>query len=158
MALVSVNSCTGMAFLFFVFISFVSVLSERGLINKNLFDKHAQSPKALFSDEVVSLDSFIADASDVTLLGPADGYIHAIDPSTSEKLWSSDIGGPLVSSYQSHAKPNEGEYATVLPNVDGSVLIHSSNGGMRKTSVKARLLAEKVSSLPLQHLCRRIAQ
>ena len=34
------------------------------------------------------------------LVGTADGYLHAIDSVTNEKLWSVDTGGPLLSSFQ----------------------------------------------------------
>ena len=98
---------------------------------------------------------------DLTLLGTADGMLHAIDDETSEKLWSVDTGGPLVSSStsSSHSKSSATEMdsreedkreqdhnfkdsVTVLPTVDGSLYMDSGQG-MRKTSVKARLLAEK---------------
>ena len=102
---------------------------------------------------------------DVTLLGTADGMLHAIDDETSEKLWSVDTGGPLVSSSSSSSSSSthsefptddiknkngdihEGEHhakknVNVLPTVDGS-LFFDNGQGMRKTSVKARLLAEK---------------
>jgi hypothetical protein len=138
-------------FLFILFVTFPDVLSERGLINKNsIFEKHQHSPSALnLADETsfTALASFSSeelkeDNMDVTLLGTADGFLHAINPSTHEKIWSTDIGGPLLSSHQ---KKSNDDFA-VYPNLDGSLLIHS-NEGMRKTSVKARLLAEKVRLL-----------
>ena len=89
-------------------------------------------------------------------MGTADGMLHAIDDETSEKLWSVDTGGPMVSTSTSSSSSvdgvnkehtNRGDHSTkeslsVLPTVDGSLFINNGQG-MRKTSVKARLLAEK---------------
>lgn len=145
---ISVNLFTYVS-AFLLLLTFPYVLSERGLINKNLFEKQHQNPRLLPDESFVSVRPGAASdrPSDLTLLGTADGYLHAIDPSTSKKLWSTDIGGPMVSSYQSKATQDEGHHTTVVPNVDGTLLVHGTNEGMRKTSVKARMLAEKVSSM-----------
>jgi hypothetical protein len=84
--------------------------------------------------------------------------LHAIDPVTKERLWSVDTGGPLMTSSQGQravevadtGHDNDSDFVPdhiVLPTIDGSLLVQSNedggDGGMRKTSVKARLLAEK---------------
>ena len=145
-------------FLFILFVTFPVVLSERGLIKNTIFEKNQHSPVGLNLADETSFRALASAAAvsseelkdmDVTLLGTADGFLHAINPSTHEKMWSTDIGGPLLSSHQK--KSNDG--FAVYPNIDGSLLIHG-NEGMRKTSVKARLLAEKVRSfVSLHFLC-----
>ena len=53
----------------------------------------------------------------------------------------------MVSSHTSTTIGGVGKGAkdyTIVPSIDGSLLAHKKNkGGMRKTSVKARILAEK---------------
>jgi hypothetical protein len=73
---------------------------------------------------------------ELRIVGTADGYIHAVD-SNNNKIWSTNTGGPLSSQHNS----GNLDYS-VLPSVDGSIFVHSTEG-MRKTSVKARMLAEK---------------
>jgi glucose dehydrogenase len=46
------------------------------------------------------LDQNFDQNSDLTIVGTADGYIHAIDQSNNKKLWSVDTGGPMLSSSQ----------------------------------------------------------
>ena len=102
---------------------------------------------------------------DVTIIGTADGGLHALN-SENEELWSTNIpGGPLARSFKAQAVgPTAGggtedgeldakndfddndsdansEYS-VIPTLDGSILVHS-NEGMRKTSVTARMLSEQ---------------
>ena len=102
----------------------------------------------------------------LTIIGTIDGYIHAVSPDKNEKLWSTELpGGALASSHHPKAVNVNGDVAagksaeefsekhgvdlgdgardfSIIPSTDGSLLIHSMQG-MRKTSVKARVLAEK---------------
>ena len=70
--------------------------------------------------------------------------MHAIDNKNFEKKWTVSTGGPLVSSGNSD-EDSESSY-NVISSVDGSLIVQNS-GGMRKTSVKARMLAEKAPFL-----------
>jgi hypothetical protein len=79
------------------------------------------------------------DEDELTIVGTADGMVHAVD-SNNNKVWSTPTGGPL----SKHHSAGNLDY-TVIPSSDGSLLIHNSDGGMRKTSVKTRMLAEKSS-------------
>ena len=72
---------------------------------------------------------------DIKIVGTADGFIHAVD-SSNNKIWSTSTGGPMAS----HHNSGNLDY-NVIPATDGSLLVQSSQG-MRKTSVKARMLAE----------------
>lgn len=79
------------------------------------------------------------DKDEITIIGTADGFIHAVD-SNNKKVWSTSTGGPL----SKHHSSGNLDY-TVIPSSDGSLLIHNTEGGMRKTSVKTKMLAEKSS-------------
>lgn len=79
-------------------------------------------------------------SEDFTIVGTVDGFVHAID-SNNHKKWSTQMGGSMISSHQNQASGHQRDYS-VIPSIDGSLLLHSS-GGMRKTSVKARMLVEK---------------
>ncbi len=74
-------------------------------------------------------------SDDIKIVGTADGFIHAVD-SSNNKIWSTSTGGPMAS----HHNSGNLDY-NVIPATDGSLLVQSSQG-MRKTSVKARMLAE----------------
>lgn len=74
-------------------------------------------------------------SDDIKIVGTADGFIHAVD-SGNNKIWSASTGGPMAS----HHNSGNLDY-NVIPATDGSLLVQSSQG-MRKTSVKARMLAE----------------
>lgn len=77
----------------------------------------------------------------VTLIGTVDGNLHAIDENF-QKSWSTSIGKPLVGANNNiNPTDSEGEEFSVIPSTDGSVMFHSPEG-MRKTSVKARVLTE----------------
>jgi hypothetical protein len=80
--------------------------------------------------------SIINDDIDLLIIGTSDGVIHALDSEKNEK-WSLDTGGPTASVYNS-----EHRQYSVLPSADGSIYINSREG-MAKTSVKARMIAEK---------------
>ena len=80
---------------------------------------------------------------DLLIVGTADGFIRAIDTNNNEK-WNVDTGGPISSAYNSDDQPY-----SVLPSVDGIIYIHNREG-MTKTSVKARMIAEKAPFISSQ--------
>ena len=80
-------------------------------------------------------------AEDMILIGTADGMIHAFNSEHDER-WVIDTGGPTATAYNSEHR----QYA-VLPSADGTIYINSREG-MTKTSVKARMIAEKASEAP----------
>lgn len=117
------------------------------------------------SDEGDGINEFlgpITDGGDLTIVTSVDGFIHGVDSKRNEKLWSTALpGGSLAKSHQmdvdmvSDGSPEDGLPASdvssqgsgkgdfsVIPSADGSLLVHNMQG-MRKTSVKARMLAEK---------------
>eukprot|EP01041_Mallomonas_annulata_P002756 gene2756-5426_t len=83
-------------------------------------------------------DSDNDDGNSVTVVGTADGVIHGLDSDGQTKRWSLSTGGSLINSHQSES---ETDYK-MIPAVDGTILVHNREG-MRKTSVKARMLVEK---------------
>eukprot|EP01031_Cornospumella_fuschlensis_P049633 gene49633-60761_t len=88
----------------------------------------------------------------VTLIGTADGNLHAVD-SSFRKIWTSSSGEPLVSSrHRARQRVSDNEkrsdnqhgregISSVIPTLDGG-LLYSGPEGMRKTSVTARVLTE----------------
>jgi hypothetical protein len=72
----------------------------------------------------------------LTVVGTADGLIHGFDAANNIQ-WSAETGGPTASFYSS----GNLDFA-VIPSTDGSLLVNTADG-MRKTSVKARMLVEK---------------
>lgn len=77
----------------------------------------------------------------VTIIGTVDGNIHAID-SRLNHLWTSSTGGPLAKGGTIRSSVDEkSDY--IIPSLDGTLLVHSKSEGMRKTSVTARILADK---------------
>jgi PQQ enzyme repeat len=96
----------------------------------------------LASSEWTDLSSIRKIDDELTIVGTVDGYVHAID-SSNKKKWSTQTGDSMISSYQ-NIQPgiSQKDYYSIIPSIDGSLLIHNA-GGMRKTSVKARMLAEK---------------
>lgn len=62
------------------------------------------------------------------------------------ELWSFYTGSPLVSSYQASGFVEEGQqrgYPTIIPAVDGSLLVYTDDGVYR-SSLKASQLVERV--------------
>lgn len=82
------------------------------------------------------------ESDDITIVGTADGYVHAIDSQNNMK-WSASTGGSIASSHHNLGQNAKDREYSIIPSIDGSLLVHSSLGGMRKTSVKARMLVEK---------------
>jgi len=98
-----------------------------------------------------------------TIIGTVDGYIHGMN-SDNQAVWKSALlpGGSMAHSHNSNNQKTESEYGpeddenkeqeqsfndgsrpySVIPTVDGSIIIHSPQG-MRKTTVKTQVLAEK---------------
>lgn len=75
----------------------------------------------------------------LTLITTADGVIHAVDSESGEEQWTLNTG-PIISSH--HVNDVQNREYSIIPSTDGNILIHSRDG-MRKTSVKARMLSEK---------------
>lgn len=93
---------------------------------------------------VSNTDSIIKSVeNELLIVGTADGFIRAIDSSNNEK-WNVDTGGPIASAFNSDDQPY-----SVLPSVDGTIYIHNREG-MTKTSVKARMIAEKAPFISSQ--------
>jgi hypothetical protein len=91
-----------------------------------------EASKDLIAESVNRIDE-----ESVAIISTVDGFIHAFDSNMDEK-WKIDLGGPLATS---HVTDDDPKYS-VIPSIDGSIMIHSRDG-MSKTSVKARMLAEK---------------
>lgn len=83
--------------------------------------------------------------SDVLIINTVDGFLHGIGADENgkrNKLWSISSGGPMMSSMRNTESGLVSDYS-VLPSVDGTLLVHHNTNGLRKTSVTARMLAEK---------------
>ena len=72
----------------------------------------------------------------LTLIGTVDGNVHGIDEYF-KKVWTTSTGEMMLSG--TIAEDNQAE--TVIPSLDGSLLYYNQLG-MRKTSVKARVMTE----------------
>jgi hypothetical protein len=72
------------------------------------------------------------------IIGTADGMITAVDATNQHnEKWTLDTGGSIATSFNA----DESHYS-VHPGIDGTVYI-GNRQGMTKTSVKARMIAEK---------------
>jgi hypothetical protein len=92
-----------------------------------------------------NLDS---EPNNVLVVNTVDGLLHGISTDKHgkrSKMWSLSSGGPMMTSMSRSGEEAMSSYS-VLPSVDGSLLVHHHNSnGLRKTSVTARMLAEKTS-------------
>ena len=83
--------------------------------------------------------------SDLLIISTVDGYLHGIAADRSgkrTKMWSLSSGGPMMTSMK-RGDDDSIDYS-VLPAADGTLLVHhQDSNGLRKTSVTARMLAEK---------------
>ncbi len=114
--------------------------------NRNEITKN---DNALSTDPQSTTSEGTGDFNDVTLVSTADGMVHAIDSQTKEKVWSIDSGGPLATAHSSDENSRD---FSLLPNLNDGTLLMRSGGGMRKTSVKARMLVEKAPFLSQEGL------
>lgn len=83
--------------------------------------------------------------TDLLLIGTADGMLTAFDDKQNEK-WTLDTGGSIATSYNIDDDDN---HFSVHPGIDGNVYI-GTRQGMTKTSVKARMIAEKAPFVSTQ--------
>jgi len=147
-----------------LFLLFLTLCSVRASPSSSaLADKNVQEALSLLGEEE---EGDVVEQ--VTLVTTMDGRLHAVSSDKNEKLWSTTLpGGSMATSQQvemnrrvelgddpetggglDSAGQDEGASSTtktdfsVIPSADGSLLIHNMQG-MRKTSVKARMLAEK---------------
>jgi hypothetical protein len=125
------------------FLLFLITLLLCSCFNSFSDDLADQSTELVLKEWVSEIDSKSdPEEEELTIVGTVDGYIHAID-SQNQKKWSTSTGGSMISSHQnpSFNSKVQRDYS-IIPSLDGSLLVHNA-GGMRKTSVKARMLAEK---------------
>jgi hypothetical protein len=54
----------------------------------------------LFSTLTKLISPTVIDNYDITVIGTVGGYLHAVDTITLEKIWSVNIGGPLLSAQE----------------------------------------------------------
>jgi hypothetical protein len=54
----------------------------------------------LFSTLTKLISPSVIDNYDITVIGTVGGYLHAVDTVTLEKIWSVNIGGPLLSAQE----------------------------------------------------------
>ncbi|CAN0439544.1 unnamed protein product, partial [Ectocarpus sp. 12 AP-2014] len=83
--------------------------------------------------------------STLLVAGTVDGQVHALDPSTGGLRWSFHTGEPLVKSYQQLPGTLD-EKKWLIPTLDGSILVHTTQG-LRRPGLKARLLVEQTPFL-----------
>jgi hypothetical protein len=84
-----------------------------------------------------SSPSIATSINDITLIGTVGGYLHAVNTITLEKIWSVNIGGPLLSAQELSTNLDY----SMVPMIDGS-LLYRGNKGVRATSVTAKTLIE----------------
>lgn len=115
-------------------------------------------PTSPTTSQQQSYQSNSIQSHDITLIGTVGGYLYAVNPITLEKIWSVNIGGPLLSAQE--ISPSL-DYSMV-PMIDGSLLYRGNKGfitlpitscffffiisnlnlGVRTTSVTAKTLSE----------------
>ena len=77
--------------------------------------------------------------------GTVDGQVHALDPATGDLKWSFSTGESLVKSYQHLPGPLD-DKKWWIPTLDGSMLVHTSQG-LRRPGLNARVLVEQTPFL-----------
>eukprot|EP00981_Chlorochromonas_danica_P005415 scaffold1091_cov164-Ochromonas_danica.AAC.38 len=76
----------------------------------------------------------------LTLIGTVDGNIHAFDDDM-KKVWTTSSGPSMVSAVNNAQSSTSKAGGAVIPTLDGGLLFNGP-GGIRKTSVTARVLTE----------------
>jgi outer membrane protein assembly factor BamB len=97
----------------------------------------SESITSSFSSSSFSSPSISTSIHDITLIGTVGGYLHAVNTITLEKIWSVNIGGPLLSAQELTTNLDY----SMVPMIDGS-LLYRGNKGVRQTSVTAKTLIE----------------
>ena len=78
----------------------------------------------------------------LVLIATVDGTVTAVKATTGSKLWSVDLGGPLLSSWENQTIFNG---SMIVPNTDGSLYVTTAAGVVQRVPVSVQ---ELVSASP----------
>jgi outer membrane protein assembly factor BamB len=78
----------------------------------------------------------------LVLLASVDGTVTAVKANTGSKIWSIELGGPLLSSWENRTIFNG---SMIIPNTDGSLYVTTSTGRVQRVPVSVQ---ELVSASP----------
>ena len=124
----------------------LAVLGGGSLIKRRAtpLRQYAPAPNIEAEEQPSAVSARSEERPDMLIVSTVDGFLHGIAADRSgkrTKMWSLSSGGPLMTSMR---RADDSVDYSVLPAADGTLLVHHQDtNGLRKTSVTARMLAEK---------------